>query len=116
MKKIVVVEDDLAIRDIFHIVFGTDMFHVTSLHTGLEITLHEIDPPHLFIVDKQLPDMDGMELCRFIKTSDKFKEIPVVMMSGHPNLHKLATEAGADGSLEKPFSLQELRATIHQHL
>lgn len=67
---------------------------------------------HLFVLDKSLAGADGLDLCRFIKSNSDYKDIPVVMLSAAPDIKSLAAEAGADGTIEKPFTLKGLREAI----
>lgn len=112
MKRIVLMEDDDAIRDIFQIVFEAANIELVSFVNGDRIIDKKIDPPDLFILDKQVSGTDGLEVCRFIKNSKKYKNIPVIMLSANPDIIKLAAEAGADGTITKPFSLHKMRETV----
>jgi DNA-binding response OmpR family regulator len=112
MKRIVLVEDDEPIRDIFHIVFKESGYDLINLDSGEKIINNEIDAPDLFILDKQISGANGLEVCRFIKSSEKFKNVPVVMLSANPDIKTLAKDAGADEAIAKPFSLKKLRETI----
>ena len=112
MKHIVLVEDDAPIRDVFKMVFAGGDYKVIPLEDGESIINNEIDPPDLFVLDKQLSGMNGLDLCRFIRNSEKFKNVPVIMLSANPDIVKLAKEAGADNAVAKPFSIKKLRETI----
>ncbi|HWK59092.1 MAG TPA: response regulator [Parapedobacter sp.] len=112
MKRIVLIEDDDAIRDIFQIVFTANDIELVSFENGDKIVDNDIDAPDLFILDKQISGTDGLEVCRFIKNSQKYKNVPVLMLSANPDIIKLAQEAGADGAIPKPFSLQPMRETV----
>jgi CheY-like chemotaxis protein len=56
--------------------------------------------------------MDGLDICRFLKNQEETKDIPVIMISASPNIFELAKNAGADGVIEKPFPIKELRNMI----
>ncbi len=116
MKRIVLVEDDDAIRDIFQIVFTARDMELVSFENGDKIIGNEIDTPDLFILDKQISGTDGLEVCRFIKSSEKYKNVPVLMLSANPDIVKLAQEAGADGAISKPFSLPQMRETVLNYM
>lgn len=66
----------------------------------------------LFILDKQLPDMDGIALCRLLKLDHRTKHIPVLMLSANPQIKELAQAAGADDVLEKPFEIKDFLSII----
>ncbi len=115
MKRIVLVEDDEAITDIFDILFEGSDYDVTHLDSGAKILDQEIDVPDLFILDKQISGTNGLEVCRFIKTSDKFKNCNVIMLSANPDIKKLAKDAGADDAVSKPFNLKVLKEVVAKY-
>ncbi|ASZ12115.1 response regulator [Chitinophaga pendula] len=116
MKSIVLVEDDESIRDIYLLSFKAGTYDIMAFENGNVIMNSEIEVPDLFILDKQIAGTDGLELCRFIKKSERYKGVPVIMSSANPDIEILAKNAGADGVLTKPFSLKELRETISDFL
>ena len=111
MKKIIFADDDPSIQDVVNLIFE-DNYKVTTFSSGEPLLNNEFEVPDLFLVDKQLPGVDGFEICRFLKSQDKTKNIPVIMISASPHLKKLAKLAGADDSIEKPFPINELRQLI----
>lgn len=109
MKTIIVVEDDPGIRETFTFVF--DKFYGVSLYSSAEPLLTgNFELPDLFIIDRQLSGASGITLCRHLKERKDTSHIPVVLMSASPDIHRVAKEAGADNSIEKPFSIKSLRA------
>ena len=115
MKQIVLIEDDEPIRDVFQIVFKNSDYNVVNFNNGDRIISCEIDAPDLFILDKQISGTNGLDLCRFIKSNEKYKEVPVVMLSASPDIGTLARDAGANDALAKPFSLKKLRETVSKY-
>jgi two-component system, cell cycle response regulator len=89
---------------------------VTSVSRGdvaLEI-LSPSGPPHLAIVDGMLPGLDGIELCRALRTrkSDTYTYVILITAKGDPEAMVVGLEAGADDFLAKPVSPEELRARL----
>lgn len=115
MTHIVLVEDDEPIRFIFQIALRPGDYDLIHLLNFEEILKEEIDVPDLFILDKQIPGADGLEVCRFIKSSQKFRNVPVIIISAAMDIVQLAKEAGADEAIAKPFSLRTLRETIAKY-
>jgi DNA-binding response OmpR family regulator len=112
MKKIVFVEDDLGILEVARFIFEKAGYSVT-LHGSAGSLLSQTSPnPDIFILDKQLPDMDGLDLCRKLKASPDTSAIPILMLSANPQIKVLASEAGADAVMEKPFEIKELLSVI----
>jgi len=115
MKHIVLVEDDAPIRFIFQVVFKSDDYYLTILESGEKIMSEEVDVPDLFIFDKQLAGISGLDICRFVKSSRKFRNVPVIMTSADVDIVAQANEAGADDAIPKPFSLRSLREIISKY-
>ncbi|MGE9314388.1 response regulator transcription factor [Niabella sp. CJ426] len=112
MKKIVFVEDDLGILEVARFIFEKAGYSV-SLHGSAESLLAELSAEtDIFILDKQLPDMDGLELCRKLKASPQTSAIPILMLSANPQIRNLASAAGADAVMEKPFEIKELLMVV----
>ena len=87
-NKIIIVEDDLAILDIYKIVFDKYGFEVESSVSGKdtlriieEIKKGEQEKPKVILLDLILPDMDGIDLLKAIKSDDATKDIKVFIMT-----------------------------------
>ncbi len=74
----------------------------------------EKETPDLVILDVMLPGMNGFEICRKIKKDEKYKGIPIIMLTGmHRETDKVSgLDLGADDYVVKPFSIEELNARI----
>ena len=113
-QKLVIVEDDLEIRDYLATELGTDydIVKCSNGKEGLQTTLKEL--PDLVITDIMMPEMDGNTLCSKIKTNGTISHIPVILLTAksrdEDQLEGLAT--GADAYIVKPFNLDILRRTI----
>lgn len=70
--------------------------------------------PQLIILDIMLPDTDGYEICKYLRSQDKFSSIPVIMLTakGEEIDKVLGLELGADDYVTKPFSPRELVARV----
>ncbi len=115
-KKILVVEDDESIQDILKIILQRAGFIVTILAHGKLIIEDHYSLPDLFLIDKQLSGIDGIMLCRHLKSKGNTKKIPVIMMSAYPNIGELSVQAGANAFIEKPFEVGSLLATINKSI
>lgn len=114
--KIVVVEDNLDIRDIIDYILKDDGYEVISSVDGSIVSqLNEINP-NLVLMDELLPGPKGSELCQRIKADESTRHIPVVLVSTMPHLDKLAEKCGADGYLEKPFNISALVQLIRDYV
>jgi DNA-binding response OmpR family regulator len=116
MKRILIVDDDPGVQDAYKFIFNRDKYEVAIYANGTEIFKNNYLLPDLFILDKQLSGIDGLDICSFLKKQNETKNIPVIMLSASPNLGKFAKSAGADNTLEKPFHIKELRAMVERYL
>lgn len=86
MKKIIIVDDDSSIKDAVSLVFKQMDCQVTGYPDGNLILSGRFEMPDVFIIDKQLPGVDGLEICKHLKSQAATKDIRVIMMSASPLL------------------------------
>src|SRR3954462_14222643 len=105
--RILVVDDDLPIRDLIATVLEEAGYEIQqAIHGSQAITLLHDGPPDLIISDMMMPVMDGVELCRYAK---KVGDIAVILMSSAP---PAVIDVGHDAFLSKPFTLDALEAIV----
>jgi DNA-binding response OmpR family regulator len=115
MKKIIFADDDPTIQDVMHLILDDD-YEVISLLGGEKLLEDDFEIPDLFLLDRQLTSIDGLQICRRLKSGAATQNVPVIMISAAQNIVKLAKDAGADAVIEKPFQIRELRQLIAEHL
>jgi diguanylate cyclase (GGDEF)-like protein len=113
--RLLVVEDDLDIANMLKIYFTGLQFDVDVANRGgdaLERTKHVL--PHLIVLDIMLPDIDGYEVCRTLRTSIRTSHIPVIFLTQKDERSdKLqGLELGADDYITKPFDIEELKLRV----
>lgn len=59
--------------------------------------------PDAILLDFKMPGLDGIEVCRRIRSNDKTRTIPIIMITGFPEEKEIAVQAGADDFLDKPI-------------
>ena len=111
MKTLFFVEDDEGVQEIARLVFGEPEFD-THIFSSAEELLDVRARPRVYVLDKQLPGMDGLELCRILKSDPWTSGIPVVMISADPDIRAEGMSAGAEAVLEKPFSIHVLLEVV----
>jgi DNA-binding response OmpR family regulator len=116
VRKILIVEDDESILDVLNIILKHAGYEVISYSDGKSVMLDDYEMPDLFLLDKQLSGIDGLDICRHLKTNISTKNVPVVMISANPEIATLSKLAGADGYIEKPFNLETLLSVVKQQL
>jgi DNA-binding response OmpR family regulator len=113
-KHILFVDDDPAIQDAVRMMLEHVGYTVTLMNDGDALLETGFTHPDLFILDKQLPGVDGLDICRHLKTQSVTAHIPVLILSASPQIRIQAKEACADSVLEKPFQMQALRKEVAQ--
>jgi CheY-like chemotaxis protein len=104
MKKILIVEDDFHIQDIFKIIFKSYGYETICIDTAEAID-ELTSLPDVIIMDKQLPRMSGVDACKRLKENPETQSIPVIMISATSGVKEAAALAGANDYIEKPFNM-----------
>jgi DNA-binding response OmpR family regulator len=106
--RIYIVEDDQDLQHLLQFSLVRAGFQVTIYPTGYPVIAMTDQWPDLFIIDIELPGINGLEICKWLKTHEPSKHIPVLFLSAAPYLKTLADNANGDDYLEKPFDLPVL--------
>jgi len=110
--EVILIEDDPGVSDALQMVFKMAGFHVAAYQDGSDILDNKFHIPDVFIIDRQLPGIDGLDICRFLKSKTESNKVPVVIISASPDAMNPATKAGADAFIEKPFTNKDLLEKI----
>ncbi len=114
--KILVAEDDFASRLILQVVLEKWKYDVISVSNGNEAwtELQKKDAPSIAILDWEMPELDGVKVCRKVKELERDNPIYVIILTGRNTKEDTVRglEAGADDYVTKPFDENELRARI----
>ena len=114
--KILIADDDPGIRDIFQIILTKAGYDLQIKEDAGEILKNDFSIPDIFLIDKLLSGVDGLDVCRFLKNNPPTCEIPVVIVTASPDIGVSAMKAGADDFIEKPFDLAHLLTVIERNL
>lgn len=116
MKSVLIVDDSNAIRSLIRsVVEDIGDINVFEASTGFEalktLPQHKLD---LILVDINMPDINGLELTNFIKTSAQYKHIPVIIITTEASDEdkKKGLGLGAKAYITKPFKYDELQDII----
>ena len=116
MNKILVVEDESLTQDMLRRFFEIVGYEVIKAVNGTEAVKQAIDgQPQLIILDINLPDIDGYEVCRRLRAEERTRRIPIIFLTTKDDRRDKLTglELGADDFLTKPFDIEELRLRVH---
>ncbi|HEV8437030.1 MAG TPA: response regulator [Methylomirabilota bacterium] len=115
MPKVLVVDDSLSVRKVVERALGTKRIDVLSAASGKE-AIEQIghEEPDLIVCDVIMPDMDGYQICDYVKTHPHLGGTPVLLISGIVNSTVLERAAAvrSDDVMRKPFTADELLTKI----
>ncbi|MDC0403185.1 phosphate regulon transcriptional regulator PhoB [Candidatus Pelagibacter sp.] len=113
--KIFIIEDETSIIKLVQHNLEKEGFIVSSSENGND-GLKQLKKfePNLLLLDWMLPDLSGIEICKHIRKDNKFKTLPIIMLTakGEEEDKIKGLESGVDDYLTKPFSYKELLARI----
>lgn len=111
-KKIIIYDDDMDLLEVCSLILTARNFEVVIRDKCTEI-IDDIakHQPDVILMDNWIPDIGGVKATRLVKGS-AFSHIPVIFFTANNNVTELATEAGADYSLQKPFDISELENIV----
>ncbi|MEW6063900.1 PhoP family transcriptional regulator [Desulforamulus profundi] len=115
MAKILVVDDETNILELIKFNLEKDGHQVITTTSGEEgLRLAKIEQPDLIILDVMLPEPDGLEVCRRLRSDQATSMVPVLMVSARGDTldRVMGLEMGADDYIPKPFSPRELSARV----
>ena len=115
-RKLLLADDSLAVQKVIDLTFSDEGMQVTAVSDG-RLALEQLEQvaPDVVLADVFMPGLGGYELCEFIKQSERFGEIPVMLLVGsfEPFDEAEARRAGADDVVTKPFqSIRELVSRV----
>ena len=119
MKKILIIDDNLANREILRMRLerlGHEVVEAEDGEAGLRCV--ETETPALIFLDVMMPKKDGWQVCKILKTDPKTQKTPVVMLTAlqEPPGSQRATECGADDFMSKPWDPAHLKKIVERWL
>lgn len=117
--SILLVDDDPNLRDMLRAMLEIGGFEVIEAEDGLDALekLEEITPD-ILVLDVMMPNLDGVSLCKQLRSDAEFVSLPIIMLSGKTQHHAVAEgmAAGANCYLCKPITVEELIQSVRQLL
>ena len=114
-RRVLVVEDDASIRELLQLHLGLAGFAVEDLGDGRQaLDVARTTAFDLLVLDVMLPGLDGISLCRAVRTSGPNTNTPILMLTARDSEADIVVglDSGADDYLTKPFGVRELQARI----
>ena len=118
-SKILIVEDDLDVAEMLNAYFRVQGYEVFTVNWGEDgVRAAQTVMPDLMILDIRLPDIDGFEVARRVRSDRRTNEIPIIFLTEkRERTDRLqGFEVGADDYITKPFDVQELRLRVRNAL
>jgi signal transduction histidine kinase len=119
LTDILVVDDTPANLDVLVAMLGEQGYSARPVLSGtLALQSARLQPPDLILLDINMPEMNGYDVCRHLKADERLKDIPVIFISAlHETMDKVrAFDAGAVDYITKPFQFEEVKARVQTHL
>jgi len=111
-KRVLVVDDDAKTVELVKLYLKRDGYRVITAYDGVEaLRLAREGHPDLIVLDLMLPGIDGLEICRTLRTES---DVPVIMLTAKTTDQEklVGLDLGADDYMTKPFSPRELAARV----
>jgi len=118
-KKIMVVDDEVDLVETLRFPLEMEGFEVLVSYNG-EDALNKArkESPDLILLDLMLPKLDGYKVCRLLKFDEKYKHIPILMLTAkiQEKDKTLGIETGANEYITKPFEMDSLLEKVKRYL
>ena len=117
--SVLIVDDEPLTQDLLRLMLEPAGFRVTTAEHGLDALAKVAESkPDIMILDVMMPHMDGITVCKKIRSNLETADLPIVMLSGktHLNAVEEGLEAGANRYLPKPTSRTDLIQNLHDVL
>lgn len=90
----------------------------SAISGALALRAARLEPPQLILLDINMPDMDGFEVCRLLKEEPQLRNVPVIFVSALSETQEILKgfDVGAVDYVTKPFQREELLARVHTHI
>ena len=117
--RVLIVDDEPDLLSVLHFgleVEGFDVLEATDGEQALEMARSH--QPDMIVLDLMLPRMDGYKVCRALKFDERYKRIPIFILSARSGEtdRRLALDLGADDYVTKPYDMRDLVTRIRQRL
>ncbi len=114
-RKVLLVDDQPFVLSLGREILEQNDFSVITAENGLEgVAQARAHQPDLIILDVEMPKMNGLEACRWLRQVEALKNVPIIMLTSKTNAVDMekGLQAGADLYISKPFDEKKLMAVV----
>jgi DNA-binding response OmpR family regulator len=115
-KKILIADDDEGIVDALQLFLEDEGYEVEIVTDGATLRDFPHGLPDLLLLDIWMSGWNGRDICISLKSHQATKHLPIILVSANKDTKKVASEAGADDFIVKPFDLDDLLHKIEQYI
>lgn len=115
IPRVLVVDDDDGLRQLMRMILRREGFEVIEAVNGLEALAHARDcDPTVILLDVMMPGMDGLDVCRHLKSDQRFDGVPVIFVTAIDDIQyrNESLQLGADDCIKKPIGPRDLVARV----
>ena len=117
--RVLIVDDEPDLLSVLHFGLDVEGFDVLEASDGEQgLNMAREHTPDLIVLDLMLPRMDGYKVCRALKFDERYRRIPVFILSARSGEtdRRLALDLGADAFITKPYDMKDLVSRIRNRL
>ena len=115
-NRIYIAEHDKDLRSDLKALLCHSGYEVALFDSGYSIVSLMDNWPDVFLLEIELPDINGLEVCKWLKSHPGSRYVPVIFISGDPYLKVLAASVHADGYIEKPLKAATVLRQVRECL
>ena len=119
-KDVLIADDNPAIVEALSLMLEDVGYTIRTLNarTSFETMLNIIqqDVPGILLLDIWMSGKDGRDICKYLKSQEMTRNLPIILVSANSDLQRIAQESGADDYLAKPFGMKEVIAKVGKYL
>jgi len=116
-KSILIVDGDERLLNVVTLFFEVKGYEVRTANGELAaLAAIKERRPDAVVLDVNMPKVDGLKICKRLRSDQRLKRLPIIILTAAPELEKLAIAAGADGFVSKPYDLDELGGPVDELL
>jgi len=118
-KKILIVDDEVDLVETVRFPLEIEGYHVLVAHNGEDaLNQARTENPDMILLDLMLPKLDGYKVCRLLKFDERYKHIPILMLTAKTQAKDIVIgmKTGADEYITKPFDINYLMKKVKEYL